>query len=106
MDVEELISQFVRLTEDALSEPDDEAFIEIIKARDGLLESIMEKSVDFPWVKKEHVEMEKEILRRLESIKTKVLKEMDNLSMKKRAIASYQPKFPFPPMPAFLDKEE
>jgi len=50
------------------------------------------------------LEKEQEVLARLQEERKRVLRDMDGLSRRRAAVRQYSPKFPFPPMPVFLDK--
>jgi len=101
-----LLDEFKTLTLDALNSPDLDTFINILIKRDALIGCII----------KEHVELEAEdfvslreledrVLKRLEEEKRMLMEDISHMSEKKKAIKRYAPKFPFPPMPVFFDKE-
>ncbi|MCX7856653.1 MAG: hypothetical protein N2513_01525 [Deltaproteobacteria bacterium] len=106
MHLEELIFKFNSFTDCALSEEDDEIFLEILMERDKIFDIITQTETSLTWVRMEHLIKEQEILKRLENIKSKVLKSMENLTQRKKALLSYRSRFPFPPMPAFFEREE
>ncbi len=105
MTQQEMIEQVVELSTKALAEEDGDKFIEDLLKRDVLLVELIDREVEADRdLLKNWLEKELDILARLEKERTQLLKEMDNLSQKKRAMRHYCPRFPFPSMPAFFDK--
>ncbi|MCX8023086.1 MAG: hypothetical protein N2745_09980 [Syntrophorhabdaceae bacterium] len=105
---DELADQFKRLTHEALGKDDTDSFIEVLLQRNAIIERIMEENVEVVLKEEERllfIEMEDKILKRLEGLKEDVFEELTKISDKRRAIRTYSPKFPFPSMPAFFDKE-
>jgi hypothetical protein len=100
-----LIERFVALTEKALTEEDSGCFLEDLLERDGLMRELVEKG---PVLSPEEAGIclfhENKVLARLEDERTKLLKDMEDLSINRRAVTAYVPKFPFPSMPVFFDR--
>ena len=107
MDIDELKSTFVRLTEEALPEKDGDTFIKILLQREPYGMDLINHRVRID--EREAHEMlarEIEVLERLQEERTKLLKQMDQLSRSRRGARSYASKFPFPSMPVFCDRSE
>jgi hypothetical protein len=65
----------------------------------------MKNDVNISEEAEECLARETKILKRLKNECTKLLNEMEELSKNRKAIKTYSPKFPFPPMPVFFDKK-
>jgi hypothetical protein len=102
---QEIVEQIIDLSTKALSEKDRGKFADCLKERAVLIATVTGDGVKAgEGLLKAWLEVEEEILSRLEEERRNVLKKMDDLSKRKTASHQYSPKFPFPPMPAFLDK--
>jgi hypothetical protein len=101
----QLINRFVSLTRKALSEEESDRFLEDLLERDGLMRELVEKG---PVLSPEEAGIclfqEGRVLARLEEERTKLLKDMEDLSINRKAVTAYVPKFPFPSMPVFFDR--
>lgn len=105
MQERKIVERIIDLSAQALSEKDRGEFVRRLKERSALLSQVIDKDIEVGvhtlglWLEKEQ-----ELSARLEEERRRVLRDMDTLSAKRRAIRQYSPKFPFPPMPAFFDK--
>ena len=98
--------EFIRLTEKALDEEDPDRFIEDLMKRDAHTGALLKNDPgSFGAETTLCLAHEQQILERLERERKKIIDEMDRLSKNKKAIRTYSPKFPFPPMPLFLNKK-
>lgn len=104
-DIANIIERVVDLSSKAIAEKDSEMFVKYLLEREGWLRKIVDEDIQpdetllADWLSKEL-----DILSRLEKERVKLLKEMDELSQNRKAVRQYSSKFPFPPMPAFLDR--
>lgn len=105
MEQDERVERIVDLSNAALLEKDRDKFAECLKKRSELIAHL---DVEFLEVGedllKTWLDAEQKILSRLEEERRNVLKEMDVLSTRRMAARQYAPRYPLPPMPAFLDK--
>ena len=100
------LKRFEELTGQALRENDVDKFIELLLQRDMHAQHLVKNNIEIDKEEKEkYLFMENEIIRRLEEERKNLLKEMECLSKNKKAIRTYSPKFPFPPMPVFFEKK-
>jgi hypothetical protein len=107
MDAEDLKGCFVSLTDGAMPEKDIDKFIECLLEREPYAMDLINHRIDLEEDEaKDFLAKEEEILERLKQERTKLLKEMEKLAKNRKASKAYSPQFPFPPMPAFLDKSE
>ena len=98
--------EFILLTEKALGEADQGRFVEVLMERDSFIGLLLKNDPGMFRDKiKECLLFERIILDRLEAERNKVIGRIDKLSKSRKALGTYAPKFPFPPMPAFIDKE-
>jgi len=105
MDEQKIVDQIIDLSARALSETDRKQFVSYLMARGGLLAQIVGKDIEVEEATlKVWLEKEQEVLARLQEERKRVLRDMDGLSRRRAAVRQYSPKFPFPPMPVFLDK--
>ena len=105
MSQKQVIEKIIGLSTKALSEKDSEKFTSCLKERAALIVDLTGGRMEVgEEVLKSWLEVEQGILGRLEEERRNVLKKMDDLSKRRTATHQYLPKFPFPPMPAFLDK--
>ncbi len=98
--------EFILLTKKALGEADPDRFIEVLMERDPYVASLLKSdpgTSDEGTV--EYLLYESLILSRLEAERSRVVEKIDKLSKNRIAQGIYTPKFPFPPMPVFLDKK-
>ncbi len=104
-DTTSIIERVIDLSSKAINENNGDKFIKYLLEREGLLGKIVGEDIQadseliLNWLSKEL-----DILSRLEKERTKLLKEMDELSQSRKAIRQYSSKFPLPSMPAFFDK--
>jgi hypothetical protein len=105
MEEDERVERIVDLSNEALVEKDRERFAGCLRKRSELIACL---NVEFLEVGedllKTWLEAELKILNRLEEERRNVLREMDAVSRRRLAAHQYSPRFPFPPMPAFLSK--
>jgi len=105
MEEQKIVERIIDLSSKALSESDRDQFVSYLMARCGLLAQIVGKDIEVEEATlKAWLEKEQEVLARLQEERKRVLKKMDGLSRRRAAVRQYSPKFPFPPMPVFLDK--
>ncbi|GEM_PF-385416 len=105
-ELKECLEELKTIDLKALSEMDIDSFIEILLRRDALVKYILKNNV----VLDEEdtmffLELENNILDRLEEEKKKIINDLAVIGKKRRAINRYSPKYPFPPMPAFFDRK-
>jgi hypothetical protein len=102
----EHMRNFIDLTLNALDEADADTFIEILMTREKERMQVMQEDMHLDEeVMKSCIEKETRLMERLEKERSRLFKEMGNLSQSRRAARRYSPKYPFPPMPVFFDKE-
>jgi hypothetical protein len=98
--------EFILLTEKALGEADQDRFVEVLMERDSFIGLLLKNDPGmFKDKIKECLLYEGFILDRLEEERNKVIGRIDKLSKSRRTPGMYAPKFPFPPMPAFIDRK-
>ena len=101
---QEVVKRIIDLTAKALSEQDREKFVTRLKERNLLLAQAMEEGIRAEEsTLKSWLDLEQSLSLRLEREKIYLLREMDSLSAKRRAMRRYLPK-PLPPVPVFFDK--
>ena len=102
----EHMDNFIDLTGNALDEFDTEKFIEILMMREKEKMHVMQEDIHLDEeVINDCVEKETRLMERLEHERSKLFKEIDDLSQSKRAARRYSPKYPFPPLPVFFEKK-
>jgi hypothetical protein len=101
---ESLLQCITRLGNESLREKDIDRAIELLIGRNTLAiaSPIEESSLSLAEMQL-CLQVEVEVLNRLEQERKKLLKQMEELSSTRKACQRYQPKFPFPPTPAFFD---
>jgi hypothetical protein len=100
----ELVDEVVQLGMEALQESDLDSMIDVLEKRKGLLGNLISGDRELTEAKlQECLDTEIRLLDRLERERARLLKEMDDLSRSRKAMRKYSPKFPLPPIPAFLD---
>jgi hypothetical protein len=105
MDAEDLKLFFANLTDHAVSERDIDKFIECLLEREPYAMDLINHRIELTEDEiKDFLSKEAKVLERLEGERTKLLKEMEKLTRSRKASKAYSPKFPFPSMPVFLDK--
>jgi hypothetical protein len=99
------LRHIVQLSKAALREKDAKRFIGLLLERNTIVISspLEESSYDLEEMER-CLEAELAVLNRLEEERRRLLVEMEELSLSRRACQKYKPKFPFPPTPAFLDR--
>jgi hypothetical protein len=98
--------EFILLTEKALGEADQDRFVEVLMERDSFIGPLLKNDPGmFKDKIKEYLLNETLILDRLETERNKVIGRIDKLSKSRRTPGMYTPKFPFQPMPAFIDRK-
>ena len=97
--------EFILLTKKALGETDPDRFVQVLMERDSYTVLLLDGD---PGILEETTEecllYETLILKRLEEERSKIMGRVENLSKSRRVLGTYAPKFPFPPMPAFIDR--
>ncbi|MBA4416594.1 MAG: hypothetical protein C0392_01595 [Syntrophus sp. (in: bacteria)] len=107
MDAEDLKLSFMKLTDRAMPGKDIDKFIEYLLEREPYAMDLINHRIELTDDEiKDFLSKEKKILERLKQERTKLLQEMERLAKNRKASKAYSPKFPFPPMPVFLDKSE
>ncbi len=107
MDAEDLKLSFASLTDRAAPEEDVDKFIERLLEREPYAMDLINHRIELEEDEiKDYLSKEEKILERLIQERTKLLHEMERFSKARKASKAYSPKFPFPPMPVFLDKDE
>jgi hypothetical protein len=107
MTEETLIEKFNELSDKGLGEEKSDLFIELLLEREPYAMDLINHGVKLDEeTARSFLEKETRILERLKEEKTRVLKEMDQVSKVRIASRQYRPKFPFPSMPVFFDKAE
>jgi hypothetical protein len=105
MKEQKIVERIIDLSSKALSEKDRGKFTDYLKERAALMAHLTGDRVEAEeGALKAWLEKEREILDRLQKERFNVLKEMDALATKKRAMHRYSPKLPFPPVPVFFDE--
>ncbi len=105
MKEQKIVERIIDLSTKALSERDRGKFADCLKERAALIATVTGNGVKAgEGLLKAWLEVEEELLNRLEEERRNVLKKMDDLSKRRTATHHYSPRFPFPPTPAFLDK--
>jgi len=103
---EQCLEDLKAITVKALSETDIGCFIELLFKREVLIQYIVKRNIQF---RESDVvlflELEHNVLKRLEEEKKRIIEDLAYLGESKKAINKYSPKFPFPPLPAFYDKK-
>ena len=101
-----MVEQLLHLSSKTLEEKDADRFIAYLLERNVLMGMLIGKEVkaDFKSLR-DWLDKETNILARLEKERADLLKEMDKLSINRKAIRKYSAKFPFPSMPAFIDEK-
>ena len=97
--------EFFRLTRKALDSNDDEAFFNVLIERNKMFGSLRQfsSSLSADYIKK-MIFIEKKIVARLESERTKIIEDIDKISRQINTIRAYSAIFPIPSMPAFFDQ--
>jgi len=100
---ERVIIFFEGITLAALEQEDSAAFIECLLERQEVCERLVLSStmIDAD-VAERFCGNEMRVIERLEEERSKLLKEIERYSDNQRALRSYSPKFPLPPVPAFF----
>ena len=99
-----IVEQIIDLTAGALSEKDRKKFVTRLKERNLLLSKAMEEGIRAKEsTLKSWLDLEKSLSLRLEREKMHLLREMDKLSARRRAMRRYTPRL-LPPTPVFFDK--
>jgi hypothetical protein len=94
---------FILLTEKALSEDDPDRFIECLMKRNTYVSSLLKDDPRiFGEKKKDCLEKETQVLKRLKQEKRHIIEEIDNLLKNKKVPGGYFSKFPLPAMPVFF----
>ena len=105
MKAQAIVEKIVELTAKALSEEDKDKFAQCLRERGALLAKVVGKDIQVKEVTlKSWLEHEQGVLARLEEAKQRVLREMDEVSAKKKAMHRYSPQPPDTSTPAFIDK--
>ena len=98
------LNDITRLSEEALQETDVDKVIERLKEKNAFVMSLPLNESSLSVEEMERcLQTELAVLSRLEEERKKLLKQMEELSRYRKACQTYEPKFPFPPIPAFLD---
>ena len=104
---ETLISKYSELSEKSLGEEKSNKFIEILLEREPYAMDLINHGITLDEeLAREFLEKETKILERLKEEKTRLLKEMDQVSRTRKAARNYRCTFPFPSIPVFFDKAE
>lgn len=102
---QEIVERIIDLSSKALSEEDRGKFTDYLRERAALMAHLTGDGVEAgEGALKAWLEIEREISARLEKERLNVLREMDTLAAKKRAVHRYSPRFSSPPMPVFFDE--
>lgn len=97
--------EFFHLTREALSADSPEAFFNSLQKREKLLDSFEQLSLSLsPDGISRMLYIERKVLKKLESERRKIMKDIDKLARQMRTVKTYTAKFPFPSMPAFFDQ--
>ncbi len=103
---EELMKHVLSLSCSALAEEKRDRFIQCLQERAPLLKELL---ADPPEVEEDVAKMwletETALSARMEKERGLVLQEMEGLSSRRKAVGRYAPKFPFPPLPVFFDRD-
>jgi cell division protein FtsB len=95
--------KFIRLSEEALEKNDLDAVIELLEKRKTFLEALLQNSSSLSKAEvQECLRAEARLYKRLDAERTKLLKEMDNLSGGRKAVRKYGRKSQ-PAAAAFFD---
>ncbi len=98
--------EFVLLSEIALSEEDQDRFVDILTRRNTAIGRLVGESPEaFADEIEECLTRENMILHRLEEERGKVIERMDTLSKKRKALRSYAAAYPLPSAPRFFGSE-
>ena len=107
MTEETLVAKFSELSDRGLGEEKSDKFIDLLLEREPYAMDLINHCVRLDEKRaRDFLEKEERILERLKKEKTRVLKEMDQVSKTRNASRQYKSTFPFPPMPVFLDRAE
>lgn len=94
---------FEGMTLAALEQEDGAAFIECLLKRQEVCERLaLSSTVIDAEVAERFCGNEMRVIERLEEERSKLLAEIERYSESQRALRSYSPKFPLPPVPAFF----
>jgi hypothetical protein len=106
MTIDDLKTMFTSLTDTALPEADPDRFIQFLQERAPYGMDLINHRVPVEGNEARDLLLkESRILERLKAEKLRLLTEMEQLSKNRKAAKAYSPTFPFPPVPAFLDKK-
>jgi hypothetical protein len=102
---QEIVERIIDLSAKALSEEDRGKFTDCLKERAALMAHLTGDGLEGgEGALKAWLEIERKISTRLEKERLNVLREIETLAAKKRAMHRYSPRRPFPPMPVFFDE--
>ncbi|OPY00660.1 MAG: hypothetical protein A4E61_01937 [Syntrophorhabdus sp. PtaB.Bin184] len=94
---------FEGMTRAALEQEDSAAFVECLLKRQEVCERLALSSVVMEAeIAERFCANEMKVIERLEEERSKLLMEIDSYAQSRRAVRSYSPKFPLPPVPAFF----
>ncbi|MDD5007437.1 MAG: hypothetical protein PHU49_16970 [Syntrophorhabdaceae bacterium] len=100
---EKIDMDFAEWTIWALKEKDIDRFIKLLMEREEFSKKLCKKAhIMSPDEAKDALKREEEVLTRLESEKTRVIHELDELSLCVKAVRAYKARFPIPPMPDYF----
>lgn len=103
--IDQQVEFFIHLTREALNADSTEAFFNNLQKREKLLDSFEQLSLSLsPDSISKMLFIEREILKKLESERRTIMKDIDKLTRQMKTVKTYTARFPFPSMPAFLDQ--
>jgi hypothetical protein len=105
--VKNVKNAFIEMTRRALGEEDVRELIELLMKREAIRQKLVKDGTEGLTSEeaRECLEYEELVGERLQKEFTKLMGNMEELSRKTKAIRRYEPKFPFPSMPAFVEHD-